>query len=114
MATTTFDPEYVRVLIQNTEDATTDEARCDRFVEIMQYVLRFPQLMETNPDFVHTARVKCKTVETAVGDMIASERISFEKGVELVQISEQFLELTKVLAAFDCDDEDYGNIPDID
>lgn len=100
-----FDINYVQHLIQNVETSTTDLDRCQHFIPIFSYLLKFPELVTIHPELAFSIRQKAKMVEPSVSDMIAKESVPFELGSEMVQLAEQLLQMTNELAGFDFEEE---------
>lgn len=104
--TETLDTDLIKDLINRTKDSPNETERCHNFILIYKYMLNFPELSAIHPELAFIIRKKCQETESAVGDLIAYDKISFDLGIELVQLAGRLLEMTNELAEFDCNDED--------
>jgi hypothetical protein len=104
-----LDFDIITKIIEKTTSAKGEAERCNLYIELFSYIIKYPNFVRENPEFGHLFRQRSKEIEPTINDLVASGTITFEQGYELVQLSLTFLDQTNFLSEFD-----FEEIPDLE
>ena len=100
-------PEFKRFteLCDEVKVSTSWNERTKIFCKVLRFLLEVPKFLQEEPRFTYTLRKHARSVEINVGDLVAKGEVDFYNAAEVVQLSQQLLDMTSFLSDFDCIDE---------
>ena len=98
---TDIDMDHIHQLAQKLMMVDREAERCDMYIQLLSYIIKYPNFVRENHEFGHLFRQRSKEIEPTINNLVDNGAITFEQGCELVQLSLTFLDQTSFLAEFD-------------
>lgn len=100
-----FDARYVRERLDWIKETEEPLMKCMYVSEILTYVLRFPELVETQPHFMLVARQKCREFETSINSLVLNDEMTLDDALRFGETIRLVYDMTADLAPFDCEED---------